>query len=81
MMFMLIIILFSRLFEVINAMIDDLHTLDHQVEHSNVATIDHIKNLLNKIEKREDKSETRIENIEALIKQVSICLDYIFLFV
>jgi hypothetical protein len=47
--------------------------------------MDHIKNLIGKLEVREDKSETRIENLEKLIKQVSVlsefggfCLNRIF---
>ena len=39
------------------------------MEHQFASVMDHIKNLIAKIEKREDKSESRIENIERLIKQ------------
>lgn len=44
-------------------------TLDHHVEHEFAAVADNIKNLIGKLEKREDKSESRLENLEALIKQ------------
>lgn len=57
--------------QIINSIIDDHDTLDHHVEHQLASVMDHIKNLIGKIEKREDKSETRIENLEKLIKQVS----------
>ena len=59
-------IYFIRLTEVINSIIDDHETLDHHVEHQFASVMDHIKSLISKIEKREDKSEARIEK---LIKQ------------
>lgn len=46
-------------------------TLEHHVEHQFASVSDNIKNLIGKLEKREDKSESRLENLEALIKQVS----------
>ncbi len=49
---------------------EDHDTLDHHVEHQLAAVMDHIKNLIGKLEKREDNAESRIENIEKLIKQV-----------
>jgi mannose-binding lectin 2 len=55
--------------EVLNKLITRHETLDHVVEHQVAAITDHIKNLIGKLEKREDKSEARLENLEALIKQ------------
>lgn len=67
---------FAALEEVINRIISKHETLDHHVEHQVAAIMDHIKNLISKLEKREDKSEARIENLEALIqKQVASSLD------
>ncbi len=45
-------------------------TLDHHVEHEFASVADNIKNLIGKLEKREDKSESRLENLEGLVKQV-----------
>jgi hypothetical protein len=45
---------------------EKLDVFDHHVEHELTAINDHIANLLSKIEKREDKAELRIENIEAV---------------
>lgn len=56
--------------EVINKLIATVETQDHHVEHELAAVEDHIKNLLNKVKDREDKSEGRIENLEALVKKV-----------
>jgi hypothetical protein len=60
---------YDRVEEIINSLVDGHDTLDHQVEHQMASVTDHIKNLIGKIEKREDKSENRIENLENLIKQ------------
>jgi flagellar capping protein FliD len=54
----------------VNKLIAAQETLDHHLEHQIASITDHIKNLIGKIEKREDKSETRLENLENLIKQV-----------
>lgn len=59
-----------RLEQVINKIIDKHETLDHHVEHQFASVYDHIKSLIGKLEKREDKSETRLENLENLIKKV-----------
>lgn len=56
----------------INRLISSHETFDHHVEHQFASVMDHIKNLIGKLEVREDKSETRIENLEKLIKQVSL---------
>lgn len=61
---------FNRLVEVTNKLIDAHETLDHHVEHQLASVVDHIKNLISKLEKREDKSETRLTNLEAIIKKV-----------
>lgn len=55
----------------INKIIDAHETLDHHVEHQFASVYDHIKNLIGKLEKREDKSETRLENLENIIKKVN----------
>lgn len=62
---------FNRLVDVTNKLIDAHETLDHHVEHQLASVVDHIKNLISKLEKREDKSETRLTNLEAIIKKVS----------
>jgi mannose-binding lectin 2 len=62
---------FNRLVEVTNKLIDAHETLDHHVEHQLASVVDHIKNLISKLEKREDKSETRLTNLEDIIKKVS----------
>lgn len=54
----------------VNDLMKQYETLDHHVEHEFAAVADNIKNLIGKLEKREDKSESRLENLEALIKQV-----------
>lgn len=49
-------------------MISKHETLDHHVEHELASVYDHIKSLIGKLEKREDKSESRLEQLESLIK-------------
>jgi hypothetical protein len=58
--------------EVLNKVITEHETLNHHVEHQVASIMDHIKNLIGKLEKREDKSEVRIEHLETLIKEVSL---------
>jgi len=53
----------------LNDLLQKHETLDHFVEHEFAAVADNIKNLIGKLEKREEKSESRLENLEALIKQ------------
>lgn len=55
-----------------NKLVGSLDVQDHHVEHQLAAVQDHIKNLIGKIQAREDKSESRIENLEALVKKVRI---------
>lgn len=61
---------FNRLVEVTNKLIDAHETLDHHVEHQMASVVDHIKNLIGKLEKREEKSENRLTNLEDIIKKV-----------
>lgn len=68
---------FNRLVEVTNKLIDAHETLDHHVEHQLASVTDHIKNLIGKLEKREDKSETRLTNLEEIIKKVEDQFFYI----
>eukprot|EP01034_Spumella_vulgaris_P031490 gene31490-38894_t len=53
----------------VNDLLKKFETLDHHIEHEFASVADNIKNLIGKLEKREDKSESRIENLEGLIKQ------------
>ncbi len=64
-----------RIEQALNFIMEDHDTLDHHVEHQLAAVMDHIKNLIGKLEKREDNAESRIENIEKLIKQVRFMLN------
>lgn len=59
----------QRMAEAISKLMESLETLDHHVEHQLAAVMDHIKNLVAKLEKREDTSESRITNLEGLIKE------------
>jgi hypothetical protein len=65
---------FERLTDVVNKLIDAHETLDHHVEHQLASVVDHIKNLLSKLEKREDTSENRLQNLENMVKKVRIVL-------
>jgi len=55
--------------ESVNKLMGTMEVQDHHVEHQLAAVQDHIKNLIGKIQAREDKSENRIENLEALVKK------------
>jgi hypothetical protein len=48
----------------INDILAKLEFFDHHTEHEFASVNDHILNMLGKIEKREDKSEMRIDTIE-----------------
>jgi hypothetical protein len=54
----------------IEAAINDLmgkgEFLDHHVEHALASIDDHIANMIAKLEKREDKSESRIGDLESV---------------
>jgi hypothetical protein len=41
-------------------------TLDHHVEHALASVKDHIANMVGKLEKREELSEGRIEDLESV---------------
>lgn len=60
---------FLRLEAAVNQMVEKHTTLDHHVEHQFVSVDDHLANMIGKLEKREDKSEGRIENLEAEVKK------------
>ena len=53
-----------RIENAINDIYGKIDFADHHVEHELASVNDHILNMLGKIEKREDKSESRIDNIE-----------------
>lgn len=57
-----------RLENAINDILVKLDFFDHHTEHEFASVNDHILNMLGKIEKREDKSETRIDTIEENIR-------------
>jgi mannose-binding lectin 2 len=60
---------FVRLETAVSNLLEKLNTLDHHVEHEFVSVDDHINNMIAKLEKREDKSEGRIEILEADVKK------------
>ena len=60
---------FNRLTKVVNKIIDKFEFLDHKTEHDLFAVNDHIKNLIGKLEKREAKSESRLDDIEEVVKR------------
>ena len=54
---------------------------DHHNEHEFATVKDHIESVTNKLKAREDSAEHKIENIEDIIKKVSILMFLlIFLF-
>eukprot|EP01038_Epipyxis_sp_PR26KG_P011075 gene11075-14869_t len=53
----------------INDVMVKLEVLDHHVEHQMAAVADHVKNLLVKLEKKEENAESRIEELENLVKK------------
>lgn len=57
---------FIRLEEAINTILEKLEVTEHHVEHQFAAVDDHIDNMLAKLAKREDASESRIENLESV---------------
>lgn len=44
--------------------------LDHHLEHELASVKDHIDTLVSKLDKREDKAETRITGLEEIVKKV-----------
>ena len=67
---LLLLLLTTRLLDHFTKLLTTVETLDHHVEHQLTAVDDHIKNLLNKISEREDKSEGRIAELESIVKKV-----------
>ena len=61
----------SSLAESVDKLLGAMEVQDHHLEHQLAAVQDHIKNLIGKLQAREDKSESRIDNLEALVKKVS----------
>lgn len=58
-----------RIENAINDLMEKLEVFDHHMEHELASVEDHIKSLLSKIEKREDKAELRIDHIESQIRE------------
>lgn len=50
----------------INELMNKGEYLDHHVEHALASINDHIANMVGKLEKREDKSESRIGDLESV---------------
>lgn len=50
----------------INSLMEKGEFLDHHVEHALASIDDHIANMIGKLEKREDKSESRIGDLESV---------------
>ena len=63
--------MFIRIEQVVDEMLVRFDNLDLHVEHELAAVSDKLTNLLGKIEKREDKAEQRIEDLETVVKKVS----------
>jgi len=59
----------DKLLEHFTKLLTTVETLDHHIEHQLTSVDDHIKNLLNKITEREDKSEGRIAELESIVKK------------
>lgn len=57
---------FTSIEEQLNDMVGQYQKLDHHVEHALASVQDHIANMISKLEKREDKSEGRIEDLESV---------------
>ena len=49
-----------------------VETLDHHFEHQLSSVEDHIKSLLGKLNEREDLTEDRIDELEAMVKKVAV---------
>eukprot|EP00604_Paraphysomonas_vestita_P003199 CAMPEP_0174821850 /NCGR_PEP_ID=MMETSP1107-20130205/10468_1 /TAXON_ID=36770 /ORGANISM="Paraphysomonas vestita, Strain GFlagA" /LENGTH=232 /DNA_ID=CAMNT_0016039345 /DNA_START=478 /DNA_END=1173 /DNA_ORIENTATION=- len=59
----------SKMEAALNDLLGKAEFLDHHVEHALASIDDHIANMIGKIEKREDKSESRIGDLESIIKK------------
>lgn len=55
-----------RMEAALNDLLGKAEFLDHHVEHALASIDDHIANMIGKIEKREDKSESRIGDLESV---------------
>lgn len=60
---------FMRIENAVNDLMEKVDLFDHHMEHELAAVEAHITSLLSKVEKREDKSELRIDSIEAQIRE------------
>jgi hypothetical protein len=56
----------ARMETAINDLMTKGEFLDHHVEHALASIDDHIANMIGKLEKREDKSESRIGDLESV---------------
>jgi hypothetical protein len=65
--------------DAIDSLLKKHDVLDHHVEHALVSVDDHIANMIGKLEKREDKSESRIGDLESVSDFISF-LYYIYIF-
>ena len=63
----------------INELMNKGEYLDHHVEHALASINDHIANMIGKLEKREDKSESRIGDLES-VSPILIRVPNFFLF-
>lgn len=58
-----------RLEEAVNTILTKIEYLDHHFEHEIIAVSDGIDNVINKLAKREDTSESRLEGLEGFVKK------------
>lgn len=58
----------------INSLMEKGEFLDHHVEHALASIDDHIANMIGKLEKREDKSESRIGDLESVSSPMSLSM-------
>uniref|UniRef100_A0A7S0XEJ2 L-type lectin-like domain-containing protein n=1 Tax=Chromulina nebulosa TaxID=96789 RepID=A0A7S0XEJ2_9STRA len=59
----------TRLEETMNDVLSKFNVLDHHIEHEFVAANDHIDNMIAKLNSKEESAETRIEDLETLVKK------------
>eukprot|EP01035_Chromulina_nebulosa_P019165 gene19165-25009_t len=59
----------TRLEETMNDVLTKFNVLDHHIEHEFVAANDHIDNMIAKLNSKEESAETRIEDLESLVKK------------